>query len=47
VGEIAGVLHQLRQVGRQVQQLAAEGGVLREAAFAATLQRWRRTKSTD
>ena len=38
VGEIAGVVHQLRQVGSQVQQLAAEGGVHREVAFAATLQ---------
>ena len=38
VGEIAGVFHQLRQVGGQVQQLAAKGGVHREAAFAATLQ---------
>jgi hypothetical protein len=38
VGEIARVFHQLCQVGRQVQQLTAEGGVHREAAVAATLQ---------
>ena len=38
VGEIAWVFHQLRQVGSQVQQLAAEGGVHREVTFTATLQ---------
>ncbi len=38
MGQVAGVVHQLRQVGGQVQQLAAPVRVHREAALAATLQ---------